>query len=159
MLIILFIIFLLMIIIGFSLAKWADKGYDHQGMFIFAAFSCLTTLPFFNWLAESKVNWVDIYLVCEWWATATLIRCLPFDNFLVGTITIEKFAISFFRFINYYFQYNKIETKRFIVIGHQSKIAPITWNIVQKTVFSIHLYDSALLYFDLVVMFATLFHR
>ena len=71
-----------------------------------------------------------------------------FDEIADGTITIEKFAISFFRFINYYFQYNKIETKRFIVIGHQSKIAPITWNIVQKTVFSMHLYDSALLYLD-----------
>ena len=37
MLIVLFIIFLLMIIIGFSLAKWADKGYDHEGILIFAA--------------------------------------------------------------------------------------------------------------------------
>ena len=37
MLIVLFIIFLLMIIIGFSLAKWADEGYEHEGMFIFAS--------------------------------------------------------------------------------------------------------------------------
>lgn len=36
MLIVLFIIFLLMIIIGILLFRWANEGYDHEGLCVFA---------------------------------------------------------------------------------------------------------------------------
>ena len=43
MLIVLFIIFLLMIIGGALICKWADNGYDHEGIYIFSLFVTVTT--------------------------------------------------------------------------------------------------------------------
>lgn len=43
MLIVLFIIFLLMIIGGAFICKWADKGYDHEGIYIFSLFATVAT--------------------------------------------------------------------------------------------------------------------
>ena len=116
--------------------------------FMLTAFSCLTTLPFFSWLAESNVNWVGIYLVLDRCATAILIRCLPFANFLVGTITIEKFAILLLRFcfINNYPPYNEKGIKCSPNLVSWLKNEFIAWISVQKTVFSMLLYDSSLVF-------------
>lgn len=43
MLIVLFIIFLLIIIGGAFICNWADKSYDHEGIYIFSLFVTVTT--------------------------------------------------------------------------------------------------------------------
>ena len=95
MLIVLFIIFLLMIIIGILLFKWTNKGYDHEGLCLFA--TCEITL---GCIIEFIV--VSFIIVCAFGISQLKVADIKIAMYEEENIKIEQYIATIVKdYINY----------------------------------------------------------